>query len=263
MRGPEQDDDEMPRSSILELVAAAADVDSSGVAWALVWQTALTALSHPEALAAQRKKDHHVASNERTLPQTRPAPAVPPAIPASAVIKQRWPEPEELRLPDVSRSNSASGSRNAQVKRPKPASKHAGPLLPKVGRREQYGMKRQSLEKEKPAPDDDDRASPAKTSGGRTDRRVSQQRGAVLRAERQASKQGRGKGFRPVRDGARPADADGEAVLIRHLLDDVSRQKKEKLLEMLLDIESDLAESPIQGQLPRRVNPGPLAGARR
>ena len=45
---------------------------------------------------------------------------------------------------------------------------------------------------------------------------------------------------------------DGEDVLLRDMLAGVKREKKEKLLEMLLDIEEDLSSSPVYTELPQK-----------
>lgn len=49
---------------------------------------------------------------------------------------------------------------------------------------------------------------------------------------------------RPLKHHKRPKRDDASDLLLRDLLDDVSRQKKERLLAMLVKIEHDLAASP-------------------
>ena len=114
----------------------------------------------------------------------------------------------------------------------------------------------------RPASEDDGKpaAAPAAKPGAY---RASATHGAHLYGHpKKRGKRGkppRAKAYKPVlyaannrREKKAPQPVDGKDVLLRDMLAGVDRQKKEKLLEMLLDIEEDLAESPVYHDLPQK-----------
>lgn len=246
--GHADDRGDMPIEPVLEIVERVAGVANQPVPWTVLWRSALEAIQRDSSPLRERGVDSIM------LPSSRVTPLVPPPID----LRRRLGDGTRDKLPHIARTRNSQHAESPTNDTEK---------LSRGGQRQQQHAVDHSRSKLPRMP----AARPRSHYSYRGEKSPIANK-AMRRPPKswhdlklQPGKHHKKLRSLPVtnRDRAITTHAeDGSTLLLKELLDDVSREKKQRLLSMLMKIEKDLAESPSwRESLPQKPNTSSLAAS--
>lgn len=219
---------DVPPEPVLEIVERVAGVANQPVPWTVLWRSALEAIQRESSPRCERGVDSIM------LPSSRVTPLVPPPID----LRRRLGDGTRDKLPHITRSRNSQHT-NSPI--------NDTERLSRSSQRQQHAVDHYRAKLP--------RMPPARPRSHYSYREESPMATKVMRRpprswhdlKLQPPKHHKKLRSLPLnrRDRAITTHAeDGSTLLLKELLDDVSREKKQRLLSMLMKIEKDLAESP-------------------